>query len=241
MSKVPTVKHRKVSFKAGDTIFYPAHGVAKVLGVEERQFGEFTEEFFILELNRGGRSLVPTKNIDQAGLRALISARRAKELIKSMRDQPTIDKSKSWKDRASKYSEGLKTGDPVEYTKILQELMFRARADKLSTTETKMLETARSYFLAEVGDVLDISPEKLEAQLVEAIATLLPDVAPASGLDDEDEDFDEEDDESEEDSELDDDEEGGAAGKKKATKKKAAKKTTKKKTSKKTAKKTKKK
>lgn len=223
-----------MTFKTGDTIFYPAHGVAKVAGVEVREFGTFKEEFFVLELSRGGRSLVPTKNAEQAGLRPLVSQRKAKELLKSMKDQPIIDKTKSWKDRASKYSEGLKTGAPESYSKILQELMFRARADKLSTTETKMLETARSYFVAEVGEVLDMSMERIDKELSECIAALLPDVGNGRAALDDDGLDDVEFDDVEEDSEevVEDDEaeaeEGVKAGKKAKSTKKATKKTAKK-------------
>lgn len=167
-------RERASALKSGDTIFYPAHGVAKVIGIEERQFGDLRQEFYILELNRGGKSLVPTKHVESAGLRPLISAKRAKELLKQLKDVPKIDRSKSWKDRASQYSDGLRTGSPESYTAILQELMYRARADKLSTTETKMLETARSYFVAEVGEVLNIPAERLEKDLADAIAALLP-------------------------------------------------------------------
>jgi CarD family transcriptional regulator len=170
--------------KAGDTIFYPAHGVAKVRGIEELTFGDHKQKFYVLELRRGGRSMVPVDNIEHAGLRPLVSERQAKSLIKSLKNQPIIDNRKTWKDRASQYAAGLKTGEPESYTAILQELMYRARADKLSTTETKMLETARSYFVAEVGEVLDLSPDDLDRELNAAIRELLPDIPDHLGDDD---------------------------------------------------------
>lgn len=207
--------------KRGDTIFYPAHGVAKVGALESHTFGEEKLDFYVLELRRGGRSLVPIKNVAHAGLRQLVSARRARELLKSLRNEPNIDTTRTWKDRAAHYSQGLKTGSPESYTAILQELMYRARADKLSTTETKMLEIARSYFSAEIGEVLDISPEKIDQQLHAAIAALLPDI-PDELEDDEDEDGDGDGDEAKgKDSDGEDEDE--TVTKKKAAKKKAKK------------------
>jgi CarD family transcriptional regulator len=216
--------------KAGDTIFYPAHGVAKVRGIEKLSFGGVEQKFYVLELRRGGRSMVPVDNIEQVGLRPLISERRARALMKSFKVAPTIDNRKSWKDRASQYAAGLKTGEPESYSAILLELMYRARADKLSTTETKMLETARSYFVAEVGEVLDMSPDDVDNALMASIRDLLPDVT--SDLDDDEDD--EEGEDGEDDGDGDEsDEDGDEDGKK--SKKKAGKKAAKKKAAKKTA------
>jgi len=81
--------------KPGATVFYPAHGVAKVQGVEEREFCDVKQEFYVLELARGGKSLVPVGNVEHTGLRPLISANKARTLIKRMKDEPRIDNSKS--------------------------------------------------------------------------------------------------------------------------------------------------
>ncbi len=229
--------------KAGATFFYPAHGVARVVGVEEREFGDVKQEFYVLELSRGGVSLVPVNNVEHAELRPLISANKARILIKRMRDEPRVDNSKSWKERAARYSEGLKTGSPDVYSQILQELLYRAKADKLSTTETKMLETARTFFISEVGEVLDMAVEKIDKQLADAMTFLLPDIEDPS-LDDDDEEEEgggEGGGEGEGEGGGEGDGEGDAGGKKtatKAAKKKTGKKTGKKAAKKKTAKKT---
>jgi CarD family transcriptional regulator len=230
-----------VTVKEGETIFYPAHGVAKVLAVEEREFGGQKQEFYVLELARGGKSLVPTRNIDQMGLRPLVSQKQAKVLLKRFKEKPELDNGKSWKDRASRYAEGLKTGSPEIYTKIFQELAFRAKVDKLSTTETKMLETARSYFVGEVGEVLEMTADNIDAFVSESVATLLPvaGVAPVKSRAEGDElvgdeeggegEGEEADDEGDADSEGDDDaDEGDGDGDEPKARGKKAKKTTKK-------------
>ena len=137
--------------------------------VETREFGDFKEEFYVLELSRGGNSLVPTKTIDNIGLRPLISAAKAKKLLKSLKAEPELENIEGWKERAAAYTEGLKTGSPERYTAVLHELLYRAKSDKLSATEQRMLEQARGYFLTEVGEVLNLSGDSLEQSLVAAV------------------------------------------------------------------------
>lgn len=163
-----------------------------MLGVEEREFAGQSQKYYILELTRGGKSLVPITHLEHTGLRPLISANKARNLLKSMKEPLELDSSKSWKDRASKYNEGLKSGCADTYAAILQELMYRAKADKLSTTETKMLETARSYFISEVGQVLDMPVEKIDKTLCDAIAAIVPEDAIPKFGDDEDTEGDDE-------------------------------------------------
>jgi len=151
--------------KVGDNVFYPGHGVAKVTGVEEHAFGDIAQEFFILELERGGKSMVPTTHRDELGLRPLVSARKARALLKQVIEEPELDDSVRWKDRAQAYTERLKSGAPERYTEVLQELLHRAKNDRLSATEQRLLDTARSFFVGEVGEALSLAPEKVEERL----------------------------------------------------------------------------
>ncbi len=161
--------------KVGDTIFYPLHGVAKVASKETRNFGGHDAEFFILELSRGGRSLVPIGNVDQEGIRPLISANKARSLLKQLKERPELENKLGWKERAAIYTEGLRTGASDRYTDILQELLYRAAEDKLTSSEQRTLETARGYFVGEVATVLNKEPAQLERQLAGvARAELVP-------------------------------------------------------------------
>lgn len=163
------------SFSEGDVLFYPAHGVVTLKGKETHTFGEQSQDFVILEMRRGGRTMLPESGIDQVGLRSLLSARKAKRLIKSMKEVPgEIDKSESWKERAARLGELLKEGIPEDYIAVLQELLYRAAVDKISTTESKVLEQARSYFISEFNEVLSYSPDKLDRELESAFAHLKP-------------------------------------------------------------------
>jgi CarD family transcriptional regulator len=153
----------------GSRVFYPAHGVASVTGMEERDFGDEKQVFYVLELDRGVKLLLPPEKVDQAGVRDLVSPSKARELMKRVKEEPRQGELKvdptSRKVRAASYSEALRSGSADRYTEILQELLFRSRSSKLSNSDQHALEIALGYFVGEVGAALEQSPEEVEADL----------------------------------------------------------------------------
>jgi RNA polymerase-interacting CarD/CdnL/TRCF family regulator len=145
--------------------------VVSVLGLEQRNFGATPQEFYILGLERGGKLMLPIGNVGKAGVRDLVSATKARELLAKVTTEPEeIDSSASWKERAATYTDGLKSGSADRYTEILQELLFRARSAKLSSNDKNVLETARGYFVGEIAAALDRSSQEIAASLDEPAA-----------------------------------------------------------------------
>lgn len=152
----------------GDYIFYPTHGVAKVIRKEDMQFDDTPQEFYVLELQKGGSLFIPTAGVNGLGLRPLVSPAKAKKLLKKAKTAPPKDtktQKMTTKDRTAKYAEDLKTGESELYTEVLQELRFRAIEDKLTTSERNLLEKARHYFVSELATVLDRPPKEIEDEV----------------------------------------------------------------------------
>lgn len=168
-------KHQRLV--VGSRVFYPSHGVGLVVGMEEREFGQEKQVFYVLELDRGVKVLLPRSKIEKAGVRDLVSAIKARELMETVRAEPKVKVEvktdhAARKERAATYADALRSGSPDRYTQILQELLYRSRTERLSPSEQQTLETARGYFIGEIGAALKRSPERVEADL-------RPDAAPA--------------------------------------------------------------
>ena len=73
-------------------MFYPLHGVAEVVAVESRDFGDQHQDFYVLELDRGGKLLLPTSNLAQAAVRGLVSPTKARELLKKIKSKLIRDR-----------------------------------------------------------------------------------------------------------------------------------------------------
>ncbi len=155
----------------GSRVFYPGHGVASVTGTEEREFGGGKQVFYVLELelDRGVKLMLPVGKVEQAGVRPLVSAQKARELMKLVKDAiaPVDLKSDpaSRKLRATGYAEALRSGSAERYTEILGELLSRSRASKLSAGEQQSLTLALAMFVGEMSAALDLRPDEVKADL----------------------------------------------------------------------------
>lgn len=149
----------------GSRVFLPPHGVASVLGIEEHSFGDSSQTFYVLGLSRGDKLLLPLDNVPTAGVRDLVSPSKARELLEQVSTAPATPSPSYWRERAATHADGLKSGDADKYTEILQQLLHRARREKLSATDQRTLQAARSYFVAEIAAVLDQSADAIEAVL----------------------------------------------------------------------------
>jgi RNA polymerase-interacting CarD/CdnL/TRCF family regulator len=155
--------------RIGSRVFHPAHGVVTVLGIEQREMGPSTLDFYVLGLPRGGTLLLPVGNVGQANVRDLVSAAKARELMERVRTAaPTTRTKVAWRERAATYKDGMRSGSADRYTEILSELLFRARAEKLSAGDQQVLDMAHGHFIGEIGAVLDRSPVEIEAGLGES-------------------------------------------------------------------------
>lgn len=152
-------------------VFYPGHGVATVVGMEERSFGGDVQVYYVLAIasDRAGTVMLPIDKVGQAGVRPLVSAKKARALMRAVADAPPAADIKwdaaSRKQRATGYSEALRSGSADRYTQAVCELLARFRASKLSPTELQTLNQALAMFVGEVGAALDRALDDVRAEL----------------------------------------------------------------------------
>jgi CarD family transcriptional regulator len=152
------------SLTVGAHVFHPSHGVALVDALEERDVGGQQQSFYVLALTRRARLLLPKANIERHGMRALITKAEARKLVSSLTTEPSPSES-SPRERVTSYETALRTGDAREYTDTLRQLLWRSRRHRLTPSEQSALKTARSYFVSEMGAVLNRTSQQLGAML----------------------------------------------------------------------------
>jgi RNA polymerase-interacting CarD/CdnL/TRCF family regulator len=142
-----------------------------VVGIEEREFGGDTQVYYVLELDidRGAKLMVPVGKVGQAGIRDLVSAAKARALMKAVAEEAPPAEVKSdpaaRKLRAAGYSEALRSGSADRYTLAVRELLSRFRSGKLSPGEQQTLQQALAMFVGEVSAALGRPLEELRAEL----------------------------------------------------------------------------
>jgi RNA polymerase-interacting CarD/CdnL/TRCF family regulator len=140
--------------------------------MEEREFGGEIQVYYVLDLEsgHGAKLMLPVDKVRRAGVRDLVSATKARALMKSIGEEATLaaevgSDASSRKLRATGYSEGLRSGSADRYTAVLRELLSRFRLGKLSPTEQQTLQQALTLFVGEMSAALDRTHDDLRADL----------------------------------------------------------------------------
>ena len=152
-----------VTFSVGDNAVYPGHGVGEVTAIETKEiFGNKQTFYTIKILETGMKIMIPKDNVENVGLRPIISRQEAGEVIGILKQKDVKIDNQTWNRRYREYMEKIKTGSVYEIAEVLRDL-FLLKVDKeLSFGERKMLDTARGLLLKELS--LATGRTELEAQ-----------------------------------------------------------------------------
>jgi CarD family transcriptional regulator len=157
----------EITFKIGDKAVYPAHGVAEVTGIENRDIAGKPKAFYILKLvDSGMRLMIPTDGAARAGLRTVISKKDADKVLQILKSDEIAVDAQPWNRRYREYMDMLKSGSPFEVAKVLRDL-YRLKGDKdLSFGERRLLDTARSLLVTELALARKIKEDRVEKEIL---------------------------------------------------------------------------
>ncbi len=156
----------KPEFAVGDKAVYPVHGVAEVVGVENRDIGGSQTAVYILKIiDTGMKIMVPTMNAGSVGLRDLISSKQVKEVYSILKARDIPRDTQTWNRRYREYMEKIKTGSVFEIAEVLRDLCVLRLTKELSFGERKMLETARGLLIKELAIAKGVGEDKIIAEV----------------------------------------------------------------------------
>lgn len=139
-------------FKVGDIVVYPAHGVAEVESVEEREISGSTMSFFILKiLDTQMTVMVPVVNVKNVGIRQLIDNKGIEHVMDILKQRSVHVDNQTWNRRYREYMEKIKSGSAFEIAEVLRDLNILKRGKELSFGERKMYDTARNLLVNEIS------------------------------------------------------------------------------------------
>jgi len=159
-----------VSFKVGQKVVYPNHGVSLVEKIEPGKIDGVEQTYYHLRLlSNNSKVMVPKANLDLVGLRPLCAGDEIEALFAILEDG-NIDTYKDWKGRYKQNLDKMKTGYLTEVAEVLKNLRLVSQKKSLSFREKKMYERAKYFIVSEVAHVKDIVEGEAE-ELVEAALT----------------------------------------------------------------------
>ena len=154
-----------MTFKIGQKVVYPNHGVGMVEKIEPGSIDGVEQTYFHLRLlSNNSKVMVPKANLDLVGLRPLCANAEIRQLFDLLKDGQ-IDTYKDWKGRYKQNLDKMKTGELAEVARVLKNLRLVSQKKSLSFREKKMYERARYFIVSEVAHVKNITEEEAEKKV----------------------------------------------------------------------------
>lgn len=156
-------------FNIGDVIVYPMHGAGVVQAIEEKEvLGEKHKYYTLMLPLRNMKVMIPTNNVDNMGIRDVISNQGVDKVIEILKGIKT-EMPDNWNRRYRSNMEKLKSGDIYEVTEVVRNLIILDREKGLSTGEKKMLSNAKQILASELVFVTDFDEVKIERLIEDSI------------------------------------------------------------------------
>ena len=162
-------KTRKSDFRPDDFVVYPAHGVGKIISVEEQEVGGFKLELFVISFEKDKMTLrVPTNKATEAGLRALSSADTVAHAMKTLRGKAKVKKA-MWSRRAQEYEQKINSGDLIAIAEVVRDLHRADDQREQSYSERQLYEAALERLTREIAAVTGGDEPKAQKDITEVL------------------------------------------------------------------------
>ncbi|MCW5724172.1 MAG: CarD family transcriptional regulator [Maricaulaceae bacterium] len=157
------------TFKKGDYIVYPAHGVGRVTGVEKDQVAGFDIEVYVVSFEQDKMTLrVPTARAGQSGMRPLSNDKIVKDALKTLKGRARVKRT-MWSRRAQEYEAKINSGDLISIAEVVRDLYRAEDQPEQSYSERQLYESALDRMVREVAAVEKIDHDKAKEMLSKSL------------------------------------------------------------------------
>ena len=161
---------KKIIFKIGELVVYPAHGVGKITAVEEQEIAGVKLELYIVDFEKEKLRLkVPTNRAEQKGMRHLADRSLIEQAMKVIRGRARIKRT-MWSRRAQEYDAKINSGDLISVAEVVRDLYRSDRQPEQSYSERQLFEQALARFARELAAVRKVDEDQCIRELEEYLA-----------------------------------------------------------------------
>ena len=146
-------KTKKNEFRPNDFVVYPAHGVGRIISIEEQEVAGFKLELFVISFEKDKMTLrVPTHKATEVGMRSLSSPDVVAHAMKTLRGKAKIKKA-MWSRRAQEYEQKINSGDLIAIAEVVRDLHRADDQREQSYSERQLYEAALERLTREIAAV----------------------------------------------------------------------------------------
>lgn len=151
-TKKPAVKSKKtVTYKVGDYVVYPTHGVGKIIGEETQEIASTTLKLLVIAFEKDKMTLrVPVNRAEAAGLRNVSTGDQIEKAFKTLQGRAKVSRG-MWSRRAQEYETKINSGCLISVAEVVRDLHKNVDQSERSYSERMIYETAFSRMVGEVA------------------------------------------------------------------------------------------
>jgi CarD family transcriptional regulator len=160
---------RKLKFKPNEFVVYPAHGVGKIIDVEEQEIAGSKLELYVIDFEKEKMRLrVPTGKSETVGMRKLTEKAQLDEALNVLRGRARVKRT-MWSRRAQEYEAKINSGDIMALAEVVRDLYRSDRQPEQSYSERQLFEAALDRFAREVAAVKKLTEPGAVAEIEEVL------------------------------------------------------------------------
>ena len=145
--------NQRHGFKANEFVVYPAHGVGRIVGIEEQEIAGMSLELFVITFDKEKLTLrVPTGKLASVGMRKLADDAIVKKAMETLKGRARIKRT-MWSRRAQEYVAKINSGDLISIAEVVRDLYRSEAQPEQSYSERQLYEDALDRMARELAAV----------------------------------------------------------------------------------------
>ena len=145
--------NQRHGFRANEFIVYPAHGVGRIVGIEEQEIAGMALELFVINFDKEKLTLrVPTGKLASVGMRKLADDGLVKKAMETLKGRARVKRT-MWSRRAQEYVAKINSGDLISIAEVVRDLYRSEAQPEQSYSERQLYEDALDRMARELAAV----------------------------------------------------------------------------------------
>ena len=156
-------KSAKLTFKVGENVVHPMHGVGAVVAIEEKNLEGAKSTYYVVDI--GTQTFwIPVNKANDIGLRPVASKKKLADVIKILQSKATPLKD-DLRQRQQEIAARLTDRSLENISRLIRDLYERSARGKLNESDSSTLRRMKALLVGEWAVSRNISREEAEKQL----------------------------------------------------------------------------
>jgi CarD family transcriptional regulator len=157
-------------FKTSEWIVYPAHGVGRIVAIEEQEIAGISLELFVITFDKDKMTLrVPTGKSQSVGMRKLADENIVRRAMDTLKGRARVKRT-MWSRRAQEYEAKINSGDLIAIAEVVRDLYRSESQPEQSYSERQLYEAALDRMAREIAAVDKLDERSAVQRITEVLS-----------------------------------------------------------------------